>query len=91
MPLNPEMLSGCKDIIYNQSKLPESVKEPIHIATKVIMTLENSYEDFLSREICGEMTRAEPVLSMIKLHGGDPEPLQYWLSNYETQKSAWGT
>lgn len=95
MSLNTEMLSGCKEVIYNQSKLPESVKEPIHLATKVIISLENSYEDFLSRELCGEMTRANPIVSMIELHGGDPTALLKWLSGYETAevgtRSAWGS
>lgn len=101
MALNEEMLEGAKDVIYNNCGLPDSVKEPIHLAIKCLFAFEYSYKDFLSREVCGETTRANPILLLIEIHGGDPEPFLKWFLKYEnpgllkfediTGKASWGT
>lgn len=83
MPLNQQMLQGCKDIIYNKSKLPESVKEPVHIAVTTIISLEYSYRDFLSREVCGANRRADSIRVLINLHGGDVTEFDNWFEYYE--------
>lgn len=83
MHLNAKMLNEAKDVIYNHSGLPDSVKEPVHIATKILFSLEFAYEDFLSREICGEVRRANPIISMIDVHGGDSSAFKAWFVRYE--------
>ena len=92
--LNPQMLAEAKDIIFNKSNLPESVKEPVHIAIKNIMALENTYNDFLSREIAGEGTRGNILFDLVTVHGGDSQTLIDWFMSYETADSAspaWGS
>ena len=90
--LNPEMLAEAKDIIYNKSDLPESVKEPVHIAIKSIMALENTYKDFLSREIAGEGTRGNVLFNLISDHGGDNKSFVDFFMRYETSaKGPWGS
>lgn len=98
--LNPVMLAECKDIIFNQSKLPESVKEPVHMAINHLIVLEHGYKDFLSRELVGEGTRAGVASMLITDHGGDDTALIDWFMGYENateeQKAAgtaavWGS
>lgn len=97
--LNQTMLEEFKDVIFNKSNLPETVKEPIHIAVKVMVSLEYSYEDFLSREISGTNKRADVIRDLILLHGGDITEFNNWFKQYEgsaEEKSAetlsvWGS
>lgn len=103
MSLNPKMLDEMKDVIFNKCDLPDSVKEPVHLTAKLLATLENAYSSFLSREVCGEMTRANPIVSLIDVHGGNSVPFVEWFSAYEkpvslksadgepTVMSSWGT
>jgi hypothetical protein len=97
MALNPTMLEELKNIIYNESKLPESVKDPIHITVKVLASLEYSYEDFLSRQKVGETVRANIVRELIDSHGGDSAAFTKWFDGYELGdsqtglRSAWGS
>lgn len=81
--LNQTMLEEFKDVIFNKSSLPETVKEPIHIAVKVIVSLEYSYEDFLSREVSGSNKRADVIRDLILLHGGDITEFNDWFKQYE--------
>lgn len=83
MSLNPKMLEECKDIIFNKSELPESVKEPVHMAVHNLIVLEYSYKDFLSREVCGTEVRAEPIRMLINMHGGNTDNFNTWFSGYE--------
>jgi len=83
MPLNPKMLKECKDIIFNKSELPETVKEPMHLAVKNLIVLEYSYEDFLSREKVGEGMRADVIRMLIDQHGGNPSEFNEWFAVYE--------
>lgn len=97
MALNATMLSECKEVIYNKCNLPDSVKEPIHLATKALFALEYSYEDFLSREMAGEIDRFGPIELLISLHGGDIILFREWYEKYEVfdvkigMRGAWGT
>lgn len=77
------MLEEFKDIIFNKSGLPDTVKEPVHVAVKVIVSLEYSYEDFLSREISGTNKRADIIRDLILLHGGDITEFDAWFEQYE--------
>lgn len=81
--LNQEMLQGLKEVIFEKSKLPETVKEPVHIAVKTIVTLEYGYGDFLSREISGEGVRGDAIRVLITLHGGDVSEFNTWFQQYE--------
>lgn len=91
MALSEQMLSECKDVIFNKSKLLESVKEPIHQAISHLMVLEHGYKDFLSREIAGEGTRGNILSNLIADHGGDPEPFIEFFNGYEYGTSGvWG-
>lgn len=83
MALNPKMLEECKDIIFNKSELPESVKEPVHLAVKNLIVLEYGYKDFLSREMCGEFIRGNSISTLIQLHGGNEAVFDEWFSKYE--------
>jgi uncharacterized membrane protein len=85
MPLNPKMLEECKDIIFNKSELPESVKEPVHMAVHNLIVLEYSYVDFLSREVCYTDYRADPIRSIIEVHGGKIDNFNTWFEGYEIQ------
>lgn len=95
MPLSETMLSECKDVIFNESNLPESVKEPVHQAIKHMINLEYSHKDFLSREIAREGVRINPLAALITIHGGDDKPFIDWFMTYEMPAEgaaapAWG-
>lgn len=81
--LNEQMLKEFKDVIFLNSNLPESVKEPIHVAVKVIVSLEYAYGDFLSREICGTNSRANVIRELITIHGGSVHSFDEWFLRYE--------
>jgi hypothetical protein len=83
MSLNPKMLKECKDVIYLNSNLPESVVEPVHAVVKTIIAMEYSYEDFLSRELCGTNTRANVIRELILAHGGSIHSFDEWFLRYE--------
>lgn len=84
MNLNPTMLAECRDVIFNDCSLPESNKEPVHLAVKNLFMLEFAYKDFLSREMCGEFKRVNPILEIIALCGGDSLPFEDWFNSYES-------
>ena len=92
--LNPTMLAECKDIIFNKSNLPETVKEPVHQAISNLILLEYGHKDFLSRELVGEEVRGNVATAIITAHGGDHKPLIDWFMQYEspaegTEAPAW--
>ena len=83
MNLNPVMLEEAKDVIYNECGLPESNKEPVHLAIKNLFMLEFAYKDFLSREMAGEVARVEPILDIIRRCDGNAAPFLEWFMGYE--------
>ena len=83
MNLNPVMLEEAKNVIYNECGLPESNKEPVHLAVKNLFMLEFAYKDFLSREMTEGYNRASPIFEIIALCGGDSEPFANWFMGYE--------
>lgn len=87
--LNPTMLSEIKKVIFEDSKLMESVQEPIHMSIVNSIMLEYAYEDFLSRETAGADVRADSLRLLITQHGGDITAFNEWFSKYESGKAYW--
>ncbi len=83
MALSETMLKDCKNVIYNESKLPDNLKEPVYLAINHMIMLEYGYEDFLSREAAGEGVRINPLASLITIHGGDDKAFIDWFMTYE--------